>query len=128
MSQSVVVFFGYLSLLVITVKICLFLTSWIYRRFICSKLDVTKCGGKWAVVTGSTDGIGKAYAFALAKKGLNIVLVSRSPYKLQNVAAEIEEKCSNVKTKIIEVDFAKEDSTTYIPKIEDSIKVIDFFY
>lgn len=77
------------------------------------------------MVTGSTDGIGKAYAFALAKKGLNIVLVSRSPYKLQNVAAEIEEKCSNVKTKIIEVDFAKEDSTTYIPKIEDSIKDLD---
>ena len=48
--------------------------------------------------------------------------MSRSPYKLQNVGDEIEEKCSNVKTKIIQVDFAKEDSTTYIPKIEESIK------
>ena len=25
--------------------------------------------GQWAVITGATDGIGKAYAFALAKKG-----------------------------------------------------------
>ena len=41
---------------------------------------------------------------------------------MQNVAAEIEEKYSGVKTKIIEVDFAKEDSTSYIPKIEESIK------
>ena len=41
---------------------------------------------------------------------------------MQNVAAEIEEKHSGVKTKIIEVDFAKEDSTSYIPKIEESIK------
>lgn len=122
MSHSAVTFFGYLSLLAITTKIDLFLISWIYRRFIRSSLDVTKCGGKWALVTGSTDGIGKAYAFALARKGLNIILVSRSPYKLQNVADEIEEKCSNVKTKIIQVDFAKEDSTTYIPKIEESIK------
>ena len=54
--------------------------------------------------------------------GLNIILISRTPYKLQNVAAEIEEKYSGVKTKIIEVDFAKEDSTSYIPKIEESIK------
>ena len=110
MSRSFVTFFGYLSLLAITTKIDLFLISWIYRRFIRSSLDVTKCGGKWALVTGSTDGIGKAYAFALARKGLNIILVSRSTYKLQNVADEIEEKCSNVKTKIIQVDFALEDS------------------
>ena len=55
--------------------------------------------------------------------GLNIILISRTTYKLQNVAAEIEEKYSGVKTKIIEVDFAKEDSTSYIPKIEESIKV-----
>ena len=41
---------------------------------------------------------------------------------MQNVAAEIEEKYSGVKTKIIDVDFAKEDSTSYIPKIEESIK------
>ena len=54
--------------------------------------------------------------------GLNIILISRTPYKLQNVAAEIEEKYPGVKTKIIEVDFAKEDSTSYIPKIEESIK------
>ena len=69
--MSVVEFVGYLSLLVVTVKIGSFLASWIYRRFICSSLNVTKCGGNWALVTGSTDGIGKAYAFALAKKGKN---------------------------------------------------------
>ena len=54
--------------------------------------------------------------------GLNIILISRNTSKLQNVATEIEEKYSGVKTKIIEVDFAKEDSTSYIPKIEESIK------
>jgi 17beta-estradiol 17-dehydrogenase / very-long-chain 3-oxoacyl-CoA reductase len=42
-----------------------------------------------AVVTGATDGIGKAYAFELARKGLNIVLVSRTMSKLQDVAKEI---------------------------------------
>jgi NADP-dependent 3-hydroxy acid dehydrogenase YdfG len=41
------------------------------------------------VVTGSTDGIGKAYAVELAKRGVNIVLISRTQQKLDVVAAEI---------------------------------------
>jgi 17beta-estradiol 17-dehydrogenase / very-long-chain 3-oxoacyl-CoA reductase len=41
------------------------------------------------VVTGSTDGIGKAYALELAKRGVNIVLISRTQHKLDEVAAEI---------------------------------------
>ena len=63
------------------------------------------------VVTGATDGIGKAFAhsvrkrhyinyiitiiiflnihFKLAKEGLNVVLVSRTPEKLRAVAEEI---------------------------------------
>ena len=32
--------------------------------------------GQWAIITGATDGIGKAYAFALAKKGTCICLES----------------------------------------------------
>ena len=123
--MAIVEYVGYLSLLAILAKVGLFFTSWIYRRFLSSSLDVTKCGGNWALVTGSTDGIGKAYAFALAKRGLNIVLVSRTPFKLQNVAAEIEQKYSSIKTRIIEVNFAKEDPSTYIPRIEDSIKDLD---
>ncbi|CAH1785960.1 unnamed protein product, partial [Owenia fusiformis] len=60
--------------------------------------------GSWAVVTGATDGIGKAYAQQLAKLGFNIVLISRNPDKLADVALEIESK-EKVKTKSIPVDF-----------------------
>lgn len=42
-----------------------------------------------SVVTGSTDGIGRAYAEQLARQGLHIVLISRSPEKLASVAQEI---------------------------------------
>jgi short-subunit dehydrogenase len=41
------------------------------------------------VVTGCTDGIGKAYAFELARRGLNIVLISRSADKLKRTAEDI---------------------------------------
>lgn len=60
--------------------------------------------GDWAVVTGATDGLGKAYAEEFARRGLNIVLISRSLFKLQNVAREIESDYG-VKTRVIDVDF-----------------------
>ena len=41
------------------------------------------------VVTGATDGIGKAYAAEVARRGMNVVLISRSSEKLQAVAQEI---------------------------------------
>ena len=45
-------------------------------------MDV-KSFGPWGLVTGATDGIGRAYADILASKGLNVVVVSRSEEKLQ---------------------------------------------
>lgn len=45
----------------------------------------------YTVITGSTDGIGRAYALELAQKGFNIVLISRSAAKLVQVANEIGE-------------------------------------
>ena len=60
--------------------------------------------GSWAIVTGCTDGIGKAYADQLAKRGLNIVLISRSLEKLQKQKIEIENKYK-IKTLILTADF-----------------------
>ncbi|XP_049635750.1 very-long-chain 3-oxoacyl-CoA reductase [Suncus etruscus] len=64
--------------------------------------------GEWAVVTGSTDGIGKSYAEELAKLGMKLVLISRSQEKLNQVSNEIKEKFK-VETKTIAVDFTSED-------------------
>ncbi|XP_049845697.1 very-long-chain 3-oxoacyl-CoA reductase-like [Schistocerca gregaria] len=76
-----------------------------------------KTMGQWAVVTGATDGIGKAYAFALAKKGLNILLISRSREKLIAVATEIQ-NIHRVSTEFVQVDFTIYDNTTYSPIAE----------
>lgn len=43
----------------------------------------------FSVVTGSTDGIGRAYATELAKRGMNLVLVSRNLEKLNAVASHL---------------------------------------
>lgn len=62
--------------------------------------------GKWALVTGATDGLGKAYAKALANKGLDIVLVSRSIERLEEAAAEIKQTYG-VETRVIEADLTE---------------------
>lgn len=67
------------------------------------KLNLKKYGS-WAVVTGCTDGIGKAYTEVLAKLGLNVVLISRSKDKLEEQAKFLKEKYS-IQTKVIAADF-----------------------
>ncbi|XP_055917837.1 hydroxysteroid dehydrogenase-like protein 1 [Eupeodes corollae] len=71
-----------------------------------NKLDLYKKFGSWAVVTGSTDGIGKAYARELAKKGINIVLIARTKEKLIDCSQEIENEY-RVQCKWIQADFSK---------------------
>ncbi|XP_073941299.1 inactive hydroxysteroid dehydrogenase-like protein 1 [Choristoneura fumiferana] len=78
--------------------------------------------GPWAVVTGSTDGIGKHYALELARRGLNIVLISRNPDKLRNVATDIEQT-HRVKTKIIVADFS--NGAEIYQNIEKELKDLD---
>ncbi|CAL1545176.1 unnamed protein product [Lymnaea stagnalis] len=67
-----------------------------------------KKAGSWAVITGCTDGIGKAYAEQLAAKGLNVVLISRTLSKLSEMAKEVEERFK-VKTLVISADFTQVD-------------------
>ncbi|KAI9714647.1 MAG: hypothetical protein M1812_006312 [Candelaria pacifica] len=89
----------------------------ILSLFVLSGNSLRKYGGKgsWAVVTGASDGIGKEYALQLAQKGFNIVLISRTESKLQNLAAEIETKHANseIKTKVLAMDFAQNNDEDY---------------
>ncbi|RZC36166.1 glutaryl-CoA dehydrogenase, partial [Asbolus verrucosus] len=89
-----------------------FIFKTLYNNFIAVALKINAIElnetGKWAVITGATDGIGKAYAELLAKKGLNVVLISRTREKLQTVAKEIVSKYQ-VEAKIIEANFTNTD-------------------
>mmetsp|Transcript_3134 Transcript_3134/g.6924 ORF Transcript_3134/g.6924 Transcript_3134/m.6924 type:complete len:321 (+) Transcript_3134:135-1097(+) len=52
----------------------------------------TRYNARWALVTGSGSGIGKAIAFKLASQGLNVVLVSLDDVHLANTRKELQEK------------------------------------
>lgn len=82
--------------------------------------------GSWAVITGSTDGIGKALAFELALKGINLVLVGRSPSKLEATSNEIREKYGeNVGIKRIVMDFVRFSGEEISKTIEEGITGLD---
>lgn len=77
--------------------------------FLLPATNYTKYGSKkgtWALVTGSSDGLGLEFSKQLAAKGFNIVLASRTESKLQALASEITEMFG-VETKIIAVDVTK---------------------
>ena len=62
-----------------------------YIKALFAKQTLEKYGiGSWALITGSTDGIGLAFAKALASNGFNRVLVSRSIEKLTKVENELK--------------------------------------
>ena len=62
--------------------------------------------GSWVLVTGASDGIGKEFCLEFARQGFNIVIVGRNIEKCQQVKEEIFLQNSNIKTKIIIVDFS----------------------
>jgi len=72
------------------------------------KAKPAKSYGNWVVITGATDGIGKALSFSYAKRGMNVFLISRTQSKLDAVAKEVADK-HNVETKTLAIDFSKFD-------------------
>lgn len=92
--------------------------KYVYAAFLRPPVNLKRLG-KYAVVTGATDGIGKAYATALAKKGMSLVLISRTEAKLQAVQQEILTKYGKgnnknggeIDVKYVVCDYSKFDAT-----------------
>lgn len=116
--------------------------AFVYQHFLQPPISAKKLG-PWAVVTGATDGIGKAYCQILAKKGMmwlfnpatnppmhhpptgiNILLISRTEAKLQETAAELEAK-HGVRTSYVAADLTACNDTTWasIQTAVDAVEV-----
>ncbi|XP_076956727.1 very-long-chain 3-oxoacyl-CoA reductase-like protein At1g24470 [Bidens hawaiensis] len=77
--------------------------------------------GSWALITGATDGIGKAFAFQLAQKGLHLILVSRNLAKLNEVAHNILSLYPSIKIKIFDVDFSGDNMMARVKGMQEVI-------
>merc|ERR1712000_575235 len=85
---------GLCFLLYYTSRLLMFIFKAIYVFNLAGKQDFKKKYGQWAIVTGCTDGIGKAFATELSKKyNMKIVLISRTLSKLEDLAKELPTDC-----------------------------------
>lgn len=84
--------------------------QWIYVYFLRRPKNL-RSYGTWAVVTGATDGIGKAFAIELSKQGFNMILIGRSSTKLSSVSSEILQSVSTRPCKItkLTLDFSSDE-------------------
>jgi 17beta-estradiol 17-dehydrogenase / very-long-chain 3-oxoacyl-CoA reductase len=69
--------------------------------------------GTPGTVTGATDGIGKGVAMQLAKRGVSVLLVSRTQQRLDDTAAEIKAACPSVETATLQFDFSSATEADY---------------
>jgi len=78
----------------------------------------------WALITGSSDGIGKEFAFELAKRGFNIVLVGRNKEKLEIVEKALK-SVHPIETRVIVEDFTKAHEPEFAERIYDQVNDLD---
>lgn len=67
---------------------------------------------KYALITGATGGLGKAFAFVLAERGYGLLLTGRSEEKLCALQAELKEKHPEIFTKAYPCDLANDKDRT----------------
>ena len=78
--------------------------------------------GPWAVVTGASDGIGKALASRLASDRVNVVLVARSEARLQALAGELS-AAHGIETMVLVADLSEPGAADTIEALTSRIDV-----
>ncbi|KAI4356054.1 hypothetical protein L6164_000106 [Bauhinia variegata] len=110
------------------ISICrasLLFVKWVWAMFLRPPKNL-KQYGSWVIITGSTDGIGKAIAMEMASKGLNLVLVGRNPLKLEVTLKEITDKHGEkVEVKLVVLDLEKASGVEIVKKIEEATEGLD---
>jgi 17beta-estradiol 17-dehydrogenase / very-long-chain 3-oxoacyl-CoA reductase len=80
--------------------------------------------GTYAVITGASDGIGKEFALQLAKKGYNLLLISRTQSKLESLADDIQKTIKGIEVSTFAMDFAQNSEADYA-LLAQLIKTLD---
>jgi uncharacterized protein len=69
--------------------------------------------GKTALITGASSGIGRAFAHALARRGMAVVLIARSEERLLALATDLSQRYG-IRAEVIPADLSQEDAIRQI--------------
>eukprot|EP01015_Nassula_variabilis_P032010 TRINITY_DN735_c0_g1_i3.p1 TRINITY_DN735_c0_g1~~TRINITY_DN735_c0_g1_i3.p1 ORF type:complete len:326 (-),score=52.30 TRINITY_DN735_c0_g1_i3:111-1088(-) len=102
--SDIVYYLGVFLLLKITLKFVFLIRKLFPKRF-----DLVERYGKnsWVLVTGASDGIGKAFCIELARLGFNVCLQGRNKEKLEGASQEVKKVNSKIATKVIVGDLVQ---------------------
>jgi hypothetical protein len=78
--------------------------------------------GPWALVAGASEGLGEAFARDLAKRGLQIVLLSRRPAVLKTLGDDLH-KNYGTQVRIVSQDLSAADVSEKIEELTHDIEV-----
>ncbi len=70
--------------------------------------------GKVAIVTGGSDGIGKAAAISMAREGARVAIVGRTQGKLDSAVAEIKSETGGEVIGVVMIYFSQTRQITEV--------------
>lgn len=76
---------------------------------------------EWVVITGATSGIGLEHAKNMVDLGHNVLIISRSPEKLEKVKSDLETRklLIDQKIEVVTTDFAATTPEEYYDKLDE---------
>ncbi|KAK4773821.1 hypothetical protein SAY87_028840 [Trapa incisa] len=110
--------------LIVLLRHIISFTRWVTAAFLSPPKDLRSRYGSWAIVTGCTDGTGRAFALKLAQRGLNLILVSRNRDKLERLSEELLAVNGHLQVRILALDFSG-DISDGVREIEEMAKELD---
>jgi short-subunit dehydrogenase len=84
--------------------------------------DFTDRYGRWGIVAGASEGLGAAFARALARRGMNVVLLARRADVLEALAEELRDG-HGIEVRTSAVDLADPELATIVQRTTGTLDV-----
>jgi len=111
----------FLVIAAVTVVRWLWLYVWLPHQQQDHRLATRYGCGSWVLITGASDGLGKAFSQRLAQYGFNLLLVSRTQEKLSRLKEELEPLGIQVRTVCVDLSDASEHTYSRISAVAQDV-------